>query len=103
MQKISQKYIKTIAKQALQEDLRPSGDITTRIIKNKKVTAKIIAVDMVKEKLISKKEAILRIDPSTLDTLLHPTLDEKVEKKVIAKGLPASPGGGKWKGSFHCR
>ena len=43
MQKISQKYIKTIAKQALQEDLRPSGDITTRIIKNKKVTAKIIA------------------------------------------------------------
>ena len=43
MQKISQKYIKTIAKQALQEDLRPSGDITTRIIKNKKVIAKIIA------------------------------------------------------------
>jgi len=51
-----------------------------------------IAVDMVKEKLISKKEAILRIDPNTLDTLLHPTLDKKVEKKVIAKGLPASPG-----------
>jgi len=43
VQKISQKYIKTITKQALQEDLRPSGDITTRIIKNKKVTAKIIA------------------------------------------------------------
>ena len=39
-----------------------------------------IAVDMVKEKLISKKEAILRIDANTLDTLLHPTLDEKVEK-----------------------
>jgi len=51
-----------------------------------------IAVDMVKEKLISKKEAILRIDPNTLDTLLHPTLDKKVEKKIIAKGLPASPG-----------
>ena len=51
-----------------------------------------IAVDMVKEKLISKKEAILRIDPNTLDTLLHPTLDEKVKKEVIAKGLPASPG-----------
>ncbi len=51
-----------------------------------------IAVDMVKEKLISKKEAILRIDPNTLDTLLHPTLDEKVEKKIIASGLPASPG-----------
>ncbi len=51
-----------------------------------------IAVDMVKEKLISKKEAILRIDPNTLETLLHPTLDEKVEKKIIASGLPASPG-----------
>ena len=51
-----------------------------------------IAVDMVKEKLISKKEAILRIDPNTLDTLLHPTLDKKVDKNVIARGLPASPG-----------
>ncbi len=51
-----------------------------------------IAVDMVKEKLITKKEAILRIDPNTLDTLLHPTLDEKAEKKIIASGLPASPG-----------
>ena len=51
-----------------------------------------IAVDMVKEKLISKKEAVLRIDPNTLETLLHPTLDERVDKKVIAKGLPASPG-----------
>jgi pyruvate,orthophosphate dikinase len=51
-----------------------------------------IAVDMVKEKLISKKEAILRIDSNTLETLLHPTLDKKVERKIIAKGLPASPG-----------
>jgi len=51
-----------------------------------------IAVDMVKEKLISKKIAILRIDANTLDTLLHPTLDKKVKKKIIAKGLPASPG-----------
>ena len=51
-----------------------------------------IAVDMVKERLIDKKKAILRIDPNTLDTLLHPTLDEKVEKKIIAIGLPASPG-----------
>ena len=51
-----------------------------------------IAVDMVKEKLISKKEALLRIDPNTLDTLLHPTLDEKVKKEIIASGLPASPG-----------
>ena len=43
MQKINQKYIKGIVKQALREDLRPSGDITTKIIKDKKVTARIIA------------------------------------------------------------
>ena len=47
---------------------------------------------MVKEKLISKNEAVLRIDPSSLDTLLHPTLDEKSSIEVIANGLPASPG-----------
>ncbi|MDA8937079.1 pyruvate, phosphate dikinase [Candidatus Pelagibacter sp.] len=51
-----------------------------------------IAVDMVKQKLISKKEAVLRIDPNSLDTLLHPTLDEKSSINVIANGLPASPG-----------
>ncbi len=51
-----------------------------------------IAVDMVNEKLISKKEAVLRIDPNSLDALLHPTLDEKSSINVIANGLPASPG-----------
>ncbi|MDD3715454.1 MAG: pyruvate, phosphate dikinase, partial [Atribacterota bacterium] len=53
-----------------------------------------IAVDLVKEKLISKEEALLRIEADKLDQLLHPTLDnkEKVNFKVIAKGLPASPG-----------
>ena len=51
-----------------------------------------IAVDMVGEKLISKKEAVLRVDPNVLDTLLHPTLDEKSKKEIIASGLPASPG-----------
>ena len=51
-----------------------------------------IAVDMVKEKLISNKEAILRVDPNILNTLLHPTLDDKADKKIIASGLPASPG-----------
>jgi pyruvate, orthophosphate dikinase len=51
-----------------------------------------IAVDMVNEKLISKKEAVLRVDPNMLDTLLHPTLDEKAKKEIIASGLPASPG-----------
>ena len=43
MQKINQKYIKSIVKQTLEEDLRPYGDITTRVIENKNVTAKIIA------------------------------------------------------------
>ncbi len=51
-----------------------------------------IAVDMVGEKLISKKEALLRIDPASLDQLLHPTLDPKAKVQIIAKGLPASPG-----------
>jgi len=51
-----------------------------------------IAVDMVKEKLITKDEALLRIDPASLDQLLHPTLDPKAKVNVIAKGLPASPG-----------
>ena len=51
-----------------------------------------IAVDMFNEKLISKKDAVLRIDPNSLDPLLHPTLDEESNLNVIAKGLPASPG-----------
>ncbi len=51
-----------------------------------------IAVDMVTEKLIDKKEALKRIDPMSLDQLLHPTLDPKAKIKIIAKGLPASPG-----------
>ena len=59
-----------------------------------------IAIDMVKEKLISTKEAVLRVDPNTLDTLLHPTLDEKAEKKIIASGLPASPGAASGKVTF---
>lgn len=52
-----------------------------------------IALDMVKEGLISKEEAVLRIKPSSLDQLLHPTLDPKAEKTLLARGLPASPGG----------
>jgi pyruvate,orthophosphate dikinase len=51
-----------------------------------------IAVDMVNEKLIDKNEALLRIDPASLDQLLHPTLDPKAKVNNIAKGLPASPG-----------
>ncbi|HEY0412307.1 MAG TPA: pyruvate, phosphate dikinase [Allosphingosinicella sp.] len=51
-----------------------------------------IAVDMAGEGLISEEEAVLRIDPQALDQLLHPTLDPKAQRSVIAKGLPASPG-----------
>ncbi len=66
--------------------------LQTRSGKRTAKSAVRIAVDMVKEKLISKKEAILRIDPNSLDTLLHPTLDEKSSIEIIANGLPASPG-----------
>ena len=66
--------------------------LQTRSGKRTSKSAVKIAVDMVKEKLISKKEAVLRVDPNLLDTLLHPTLDEKSNIKIIAKGLPASPG-----------
>ncbi len=51
-----------------------------------------VAVDMVNEGLISEKEAVLRVEPEQLDQLLHPSLDPKAPKTVIAKGLPASPG-----------
>ena len=60
-----------------------------------------IAVDMVSEKLITKDEALIRIDPKILDTLLHPTLDPKAKKNVIAKGLPASPGAATGKVTFN--
>ena len=63
--------------------------------RNGKRTAKAalkIAADMVHEKLITKEEALLRIDPLSLDQLLHPQLDPNAKKQVIARGLPASPG-----------
>jgi pyruvate,orthophosphate dikinase len=51
-----------------------------------------IAVDMVAEKLITEKEAVLRINPYSLDQLLHPRLDPKKKGTPLTKGLPASPG-----------
>ncbi len=51
-----------------------------------------IAVDMVREKLISPEEAIMRVTPEQIEQLLHPRLDPRAKKSVIAKGLPASPG-----------
>ena len=66
--------------------------LQTRSGKRTAKSAVKIAVDMVKEKLISKKDAVLRLDSNSLDTLLHPTLDEKEKLNIIARGLPASPG-----------
>ncbi|MHB8707779.1 MAG: pyruvate, phosphate dikinase [Desulfuromonadales bacterium] len=63
--------------------------------RNGKRTAKAavkIAVDMVREGLISEHDAVMRVAPEQLDQLLHPSLDPKAPKQVIAKGLPASPG-----------
>ncbi|MFO7767106.1 MAG: pyruvate, phosphate dikinase [Pelovirga sp.] len=51
-----------------------------------------IAVEMVKDGLISEQEAVMRVSPDQLDQLLHPSLDPQAEKNVIARGLPASPG-----------
>jgi pyruvate,orthophosphate dikinase len=51
-----------------------------------------IAVDMAKEGLITRDEALLRIEPQGLDQLLHPTIDPSAERNVLATGLPASPG-----------
>lgn len=51
-----------------------------------------IAVDMVQEKLLTREEAVLRVEPASLDQLLHPIIDPKAKLDVIARGLPASPG-----------
>ncbi len=56
------------------------------------LAAVTVVTQLVKEGLISKDEAILRITPSQIDQLLHPTIDPKAKVHVIAKGLPASPG-----------
>ena len=66
--------------------------LQTRSGKRTAPAALRIAVDMAQEGLISEEEAVLRVDPASLDQLLHPTLDPKAERKVIGKGLPASPG-----------
>jgi len=66
--------------------------LQTRTGKRTAPAAIKIAVDMVAEGLINKKTAVLRVAPSQLDQLLHPSLDPKAKKEIIAKGLPASPG-----------
>lgn len=66
--------------------------LQTRTGKRTAHAAVKIAVDMVKEKLISKQEAIRRIEPSQLDQLLHPIIDPDAKVEIIAQGLAASPG-----------
>ena len=66
--------------------------LQTRTGKRTAAAALKIAVDMVGEGLIDRKDAVKRIEPSSLDQLLHPTLDPKAKKQIVTKGLPASPG-----------
>jgi pyruvate,orthophosphate dikinase len=89
---------------ALEKHYRDMQDMEFTIEKGKlwmlqtrsgKRTAKAalkIAVELASEGLITKEEAVARIDPASLDQLLHPTIDPKAERKIIASGLPASPG-----------
>ncbi|KQR32386.1 pyruvate phosphate dikinase [Rhizobium sp. Leaf155] len=66
--------------------------LQTRCGKRTTRAAMKIAVDMVEEGLITADEAVCRIDPSSLDQLLHPTIDSSIERPIIGSGLPASPG-----------
>ena len=66
--------------------------LQTRAGKRTAKAALRTAVEMANEGLITKEEAILRVEPSSLDQLLHPTIDPSAEKTVIGNGLPASPG-----------
>jgi pyruvate, orthophosphate dikinase len=89
---------------ALEKHYRDMQDLEFTVEKGKlwmlqtrsgKRTAKAalrIAVELANEKVITRDEAVTRVDPAALDQLLHPTLDPKAARKIIATGLPASPG-----------
>jgi pyruvate,orthophosphate dikinase len=66
--------------------------LQTRAGKRTAKAALRIAVELANEKLITKEEAVTRVEPGSLDQLLHPTIDPNAERQVIATGLPASPG-----------
>src|SRR6476619_2805016 len=66
--------------------------LQTRSGKRTAAAALRIAVELAQEKLISKEEAVTRVDPAALDQLLHPTIDPTAERRLLATGLPASPG-----------
>ncbi len=67
--------------------------LQTRSGKRTAAAALKIAIEMVEEGLITQKEAVLRVSPASLEQLLHPMLDPSAQKTLLAKGLPASPGG----------
>jgi len=75
--------------------------LQTRSGKRTAAAAVKVAVDMVKEKLITKEEALLRLEPRQIAQLLHPVIDPKARLDVIAKGLPASPGAATGMAVFH--
>jgi pyruvate,orthophosphate dikinase len=75
--------------------------LQTRAGKRTAAAAVRIAVDMVKEKRITKEEALLRLEPRQIDQLLHPVIDPKAKLDVVAKGLPASPGAATGAAVFH--
>jgi pyruvate,orthophosphate dikinase len=75
--------------------------LQTRNGKRTAAAAVKIAVDMVNEGLITRQGALMRIDPASLDQLLHPTFDPKAKRNVITRGLPASPGAGVGKVVFN--
>ncbi|HSQ15884.1 MAG TPA: pyruvate, phosphate dikinase, partial [Candidatus Binatia bacterium] len=77
--------------------------LQTRSGKRTAAAAVKIAVDMVKEKLITKEEALLRLEPRQIDQLLHPVIDPKAKLEVVAKGLPASPGAATGAAVFHAQ
>ena len=75
--------------------------LQTRSGKRTAAAALRVAVEMANEALINHEEAIKRVEPLALDQLLHPTIDPKAHRDVIAKGLPASPGAASGKIVFH--
>ncbi len=77
--------------------------LQTRTGKRTATSAVKIAVDMVRENMIKKEDAVLRIDPNQLEQLLFPTIDPKYLTNVIAKGLAASPGAATGKAVFSSK
>src|SRR5262249_37936936 len=75
--------------------------LQTRSGKRTTEAALRIAVDLAADGLISRDEAVLRVEPAQLDQLLHPAIDPSAEHDFIAKGLPASPGAASGEIVFH--